>query len=146
MGPFHLAGDMSSMEYQGLGRRFVAIVIDVVILAIVGYVIALLTGSTTSTGFELEGTPAFVWFLLSFAYYVVLEAQTGQTVGKMAVGIEVVTESGSEIGYQASLVRNVLRIVDSLPLFYLIGAILIYLSDTNQRLGDRVGNTVVVSA
>lgn len=133
------------MEYRGIGIRAVAVIIDLVIWGIIGYVIALSMGSTTGAGFELEGAPAFLWYLLFFAYYIILEAQYGQTVGKKAVGIKVVTESGSPIDYRESLIRNVLRIVDGL-FFYLVGAIFVYQSDTKQRLGDRVGDTVVVSA
>lgn len=134
---------VGELEYQGLGRRFVAIVVDVIVLFVIGYLIAIPSGMTTGAGFDLSGGPAFLWFLVSFAYYIVLEGQYGQTLGKMAVGIRVVTETGDAITYRASLIRNVLRIVDGL-FVYLVGAIFIYLSDTQQRLGDRVADTVVV--
>lgn len=135
---------MSSTDYRGVGIRAVAVIIDLVVWGVIGYIIALLTGATTGAGFELEGAPALLWFLSFFVYYIVLEAQFGQTVGKKLVGIRVVTESGTGIGYRDSVVRNVLRIVDGL-LFYLVGAILVYQSDSKQRLGDRVGKTFVVS-
>ncbi len=41
--------------------------------------------------------------------------------------------------------RNVLRIIDGLPLFYLASAILIWTSEKKQRLGDRVADTIVVT-
>lgn len=136
---------MTQQHHRGNGIRAVAVIIDLVVWAIIGYVIAIATGSTTGTGFELEGPPAFIWYVSFFVYYIVLEAQFGQTLGKKAVGIKVVTESGGPIDYQASIVRNVLRIVDGL-FFYLIGAIFVWRSADAQRLGDRVANTVVVSA
>lgn len=136
---------MSSLEHRGNGIRAVAVIIDFVVWVAIGYVIAVATGSTTGSGFDLEGLPAVLWFLSFFAYYIVLEGQFGQTVGKWAVGLTVVRESGNPIDYRDALVRNVLRIVDGL-FFYLVGAILVYRSETNQRLGDSVGNTVVVSA
>lgn len=136
---------MAQLQHRGNGIRAAAVIIDLVVWAIVGYVIALATGSTTGGGFELEGGPAFLWYLSFFVYYVVLEAQFGQTLGKKVVGIKVVTESGDPIDYRASLVRNVLRVVDGL-FFYLVGAIFVYRSADAQRLGDRVANTVVVSA
>lgn len=135
---------MSEREYQGNGIRAVAVLIDMVVWAAIGYVIAVLTGQTTGAGFDLEGLPAFVWFLSYFGYYIVLEGQFGQTVGKMAAGIEVVTESGEPIGYRTSLIRNVLRVADGL-FFYLVGAIFVLRSDSKQRLGDRVGETYVVA-
>lgn len=142
----NLESSMPSLEYRGIGIRFVAVFIDAVVLFAVGYLIAIPTGMTTGTGFDLQGAPAFLWFLIGIAYYIVLEAQYGQTIGKRAVGIKVVTEAGDSLDYQASIIRNVLRIVDALPVFYLIGAISIYLSDEQQRVGDRIGDTVVVSA
>lgn len=136
---------MAQLQHRGNGIRATAVIIDLVVWAIIGYVIAVATGQTTGSGFELEGGPAALWYLAFFVYYVVLEAEFGHTIGKKAVGIKVVTESGEPIDYRASLVRNVLRIVDGL-FFYLVGAIFVYRSADAQRLGDRVANTVVVSA
>ena len=131
------------MSYVGVGLRAVAVIIDGVVLFVVGYLIALVTGQTTGTGFNLEGAPALLWFLLSFAYYVVLEAQMSGTLGKQLLGLRVVKTDGSPIDFQASLIRNVLRIVDGF-FVYLIGAILVWTSPLKQRLGDRVAGTVVV--
>lgn len=136
---------MPDLEYRGVGIRFVAVVVDTVVLFVLGYLIAALTGSTTASGFSMQGAPAMVWFLVGLAYFVVLEAEYGQTVGKRLTGIEVRTDAGESLDYQASLVRNVLRAVDGL-FFYLVGAVFIYLSDDEQRIGDRVGDTVVVSS
>ncbi|AGN01291.1 RDD domain-containing protein [Salinarchaeum sp. Harcht-Bsk1] len=130
-------------ELGGIGSRAVAVIVDTVVLFVVGYLIAMATGSTTGSGFALQGLPALLWFGAGFAYYIVLEAEYGQTPGKRLVGIEVVGEDGGPIDYQASVIRNVLRFVDAL-FFYLVGAILIWISDEGQRLGDRVGDTYVV--
>ena len=135
---------MSGQEHRGNGIRAVAVLIDLVVWAGIGFAIAYMTGQTTDAGFELEGVPALLWFLSYFLYYIILEGQFGQTIGKMAVGIKVVSKSGEPIGYRTSLIRNVLRLVDGI-FFYLIGAIMVYQSDTNQRLGDRVGHTYVVT-
>lgn len=127
----------------GLGRRFVAQVVDIVLLIIVGYGLAIATGSTTPTGFELQGGPALVWFGVSWLYFIGLEARSGQTVGKRLAGIVVEAADGRTIDLQASVVRNVLRIIDFV-VFYALGVVLILLSERNQRLGDRVAGTVVV--
>ena len=70
-------------------------------------------------------------------YFIALEGNYGQTVGKMAVRIKVVREDGTKIDYTDAVVRNVLRIIDLIPYFipYLLGAILIWMSDKKQRLG-----------
>jgi uncharacterized RDD family membrane protein YckC len=63
----------------------------------------------------------------------------------MALNIKVVREAdGMPIDYSEAAVRTVLRIIDGL-FDYLIGAIFIWTSDQNQRLGDRAAHTVVVS-
>jgi uncharacterized RDD family membrane protein YckC len=66
----------------------------------------------------------------------------------MAVKIKVVRGDGTKIDYMDAVVRNILRLIDLIPYFipYLLGAILIWTSDTKQRLGDRTAHTVVVKA
>jgi len=53
-------------------------------------------------------------------------------------------DDGSPIGWSESIIRNLLRIVDALPTLYLLGAILVLVTDDEQRLGDIAANTVVV--
>ncbi|MBW3666547.1 MAG: RDD family protein, partial [Actinobacteria bacterium] len=132
------------MRYVGVWARLVATVIDTVVLGAMGWLLAAFTGGTTASGFELSGGPFFLYVLVSFAYFIVLEATVGATFGKLALGQRVVMEDGSPVDWRASTIRNVLRVVDVLPLFYLVGAILVWNSDRRQRLGDRVAGTVVV--
>jgi uncharacterized RDD family membrane protein YckC len=122
-----------------------AIIIDGIVYFILAWIIASATGGTTSTGFELNGGPAFLSFILFLVYYVGLEATRGATLGKMLLGLRVMKEDGSPVDMQAALIRNILRIVDGL-FVYLVGAILVWRSDKKQRLGDRVAHTVVVRA
>jgi uncharacterized RDD family membrane protein YckC len=135
-----------TLRYAGVALRFVAFVIDAVILFALGYVIAVGTGETTEEGFELTGAPALAWFVLAFAYYIVLEGLLGATVGKLLTGLRVRKADGSRLDWPSSVVRNVLRIVDGIPFLlpYLLGAIFVWTSDKRQRLGDRVADTVVV--
>ena len=131
-------------EYRSVGIRMVAQVVDFVALFVVGYLIAMTSGGTSSSGFSLSGGPAFLWFAVSMGYFIVLEGTNGQTVGKRLTGIVVRTESGESITVTDSLVRNLLRVVDGL-FFYAVGIFLIFRSDRKQRFGDRVADTVVVS-
>jgi uncharacterized RDD family membrane protein YckC len=62
----------------------------------------------------------------------------------MALDIVVVTEDGGAIDYKPAAIRTVLRIVDALPFLYVLGLVLIVVTDRNQRLGDIVADTVVV--
>jgi uncharacterized RDD family membrane protein YckC len=74
-----------------------------------------------------------------------MEATTGQTLGKMAMKLKVVKKDGAKIDWQASIIRNLLRIIDGF-FFYLLGAIVIWVSKSKQRLGDMAANTIVVSS
>lgn len=127
----------------GVGWRFAATLVDGIVLFIVGYLMAIVTGETTQGGFNLQGASAFVWFLIGLGYYIVMEAMLGATVGKMACGLKVVKTDAGSMDWNASVIRNVLRIVDGL-FVYLVGAILVWTSPQRQRLGDRVAHTVVV--
>ena len=133
------------MEYQGIGIRFVSLVIDsLVISAIFGVL-----GSILGVGMMRHGTVPWSWGLLSFAFYIAyytyLEGTRGQTIGKMITKIKVVREDGTPIDLEQAFKRNILRVIDGL-FAYLIGAILIWRSDKQQRLGDTVAKTVVVKA
>jgi len=127
----------------GVGLRFVAVLIDSILLGILGYLIAAVTGGTTASGFELQGAPAFFLFLLGFLYYWLLETYLGGTLGKLILGMRVVMEDGSPVNLKAALIRNLLRFIDGL-LAYLVGAIFIWTSPEKQRLGDRLAKTFVV--
>lgn len=133
------------MQPVGVGRRAVAVIIDSILLFIVGYVIAAMTGGTTRAGFEITGAPAFIWFGIALAYYVVMEKTSGATVGKRVMNLKVVKQDGSAIDWQAAIIRNVLRIVDGF-FFYLVGAIVVWVSKSKQRVGDMVAHTIVVSS
>jgi uncharacterized RDD family membrane protein YckC len=139
---------MSSLNYQGIGPRLVAQIIDGIILMIINWMLgAAMFGGFT---FEVFGFAALsfmgVGMLLFLVYFIVLEGMFGATVGKLVVKLKVVREDGSTCGIGPAVIRNVLRIVDALPFFYLIGLILISRSDKKQRLGDSIAKTVVVKS
>lgn len=124
--------------------RAVAAIVDSVVLMAASWVMAGMFGKTSSSGFELSGAPFFVMLLIGFAYFVVFEGTIGATPGKLLTGLKVVKTDGSRCGMSSSVIRNILRIVDSLPVLYLVGIILISTSQLKQRLGDRVAGTMVV--
>jgi uncharacterized RDD family membrane protein YckC len=148
--------DTSDVERCGLGIRGVAMAIDSVVwfvlLFVAVYLIAIPTGQleTTQNGVdaELEGTAGALglalWLALSIGYHTVSEWRFGATVGKSLVKIRVASEDGSPATLRAALVRNVARLVDWLPLFYLVGIVALVVSDGHRRLGDRWADTVVV--
>jgi uncharacterized RDD family membrane protein YckC len=133
------------MQGVGVGRRAVAVIIDGILLFIVFYAVAFATGSTSMEGYRMTGAPALISFAIAFGYFIVMEATKGATLGKMAMGLKVVKQDGSAMDWQASIIRNLLRIIDGF-FFYLIGAIVVWVSKSKQRLGDMAAHTLVVSS
>jgi uncharacterized RDD family membrane protein YckC len=139
------------MEYVGVARRFVAVLVDGVLFVFMSLFVGLLTGggySHTSEGtheFGVNSGPrsTLLALLLFFGYYVSCEALFGRTLGKRVMSLRVVSHDGAPIGLGAALVRNLLRIVDGL-FFYLVAAISVWASPKRQRLGDRAAGTFVV--
>jgi uncharacterized RDD family membrane protein YckC len=123
------------LEYVSVGPRFLAVLIDGIILMVVGGII--------SAGLRAPAVAGTLEAVIAFAYLIIMEATQGATIGKKLVGLRVVKEDGSPISWNESIIRNLLRIVDSL-FVYLVGAILVWNSPTRQRLGDRVAKTVVI--
>ena len=134
------------MRYVGVGRRFLAVLVD----WILGLAWTLpFVDIERSPGYfraELVGNSFAAVVIITLLYFIVMEALFGATVGKFLTGIRVVRADGRRIDGVAALLRNLARIVDFLPFAYLIGAIAVWTSPTRQRLGDRLATTVVVEA
>ncbi len=137
------------MAYQGVAIRFVAILIDSIILGIIYWILGMIFGVSATGSYMMPNVMLSWWGLLSFIifliYYTYLEGTRGQTIGKMAMKIKVVKEDGSRIDMSAAFIRTILRIIDGI-LAYLVGAILIWTSRKKQRLGDMAAKTVVIKA
>ena len=135
------------MEYVGVGRRLVATIVDGIIIGILFGVISgifLVQQDAMSDSFELLGTSNIAAIVVFIVYYAALEATTGATIGKRLLGLRVVMVDGAPVDGASSIIRNVLRIVDILPGFYLLGAIFVWSTEKNQRIGDLGANTVVI--
>jgi uncharacterized RDD family membrane protein YckC len=136
-----------------VGKRVGAAVIDLVILTVWIIAFSLVFGDTKagsdeSEGFSinLSGLPFLVCFLSCYVYYFALEAfWNGQTVGKKLLKLRVVSTNGQPLSTGQVLIRTLLRFVDGLPIFYLVGFVAINASKDKQRLGDMAAGTNVVS-
>jgi uncharacterized RDD family membrane protein YckC len=86
--------------------------------------------------------PALV---LYFLYHPVVELiLRGSTPGKRLAGVRVVTRDGGAPGAGALLVRNVFRMIDSLPVAYGLGLVLVALTREHVRCGDMAAGTLLV--
>jgi uncharacterized RDD family membrane protein YckC len=126
----------------GLGSRFTATLIDLsfkILIAIPLAIVALLIGD--------YGTALLfiLWFLDYFGYDVAFEVlANGRTPGKRWTGLRVLRDDGRPVDLVSSAIRNVVRLVDGLPLSYLPAMFFILVTDRNQRLGDLAASTIVV--
>jgi len=137
-------------------RRFGALVLDsaifvVMFAALMVFLsaIGVLIGACPASMVVFAGIISALFVKsVAFIYFVLLEGPVGkgQTLGKRLMKIKVVANDGKVPGYGQSVVRNVLRIIDMLPAMYLIGAVLIFLTEKDQRLGDLAAKTRVVKA
>ena len=131
----------SEQDYAPLWKRVIAVLIDTVIIIAFLYALLLLKGSNSSPLILVY--LFFVW-LIPMAYFIISEALYGQTIGKKAMGIMVVGENKKRVGFRESFLRNVIRIVDVLPVFYILGGVLVLLTSKNQRFGDWSAKTIVI--
>lgn len=85
------------------------------------------------------------YFVVSIGYGIVTEWYwRGQTVGKRVFRLRVMDEQGLRLQFSQIVIRNLLRALDSLPAFYLVGGLACLISRRAQRLGDIAANTIVV--
>lgn len=136
------------LTLAGLGSRMAAFLLDWFLRGVV-FVALMLLATLAPADVTLGGWwMAFVtvaWCLLLFGYDLLFEvAAGGRTPGKRWTGIRVVDRSGGPVGFVTSVIRNLLRLIDILPGFYLVGVISVVVSGRNQRLGDLAAGTLVI--
>jgi uncharacterized RDD family membrane protein YckC len=103
-------------------------------------------GQVVLPGFSM-GLVLVLWFLNEFWYFALCEYFfRGKTLGKHALGLRVVQAKGYPLTFFASALRNLLRVVDSMP-FLLHGVGFLSMVGTRrfQRLGDLAARTVVIA-
>lgn len=137
-----------TLTLAGVGSRFIAAIVDAVIQWGLITAAGVLLFTTDGLGLGENAAAAIfalVFFVLLFAYDVAFEVlASGRTPGKRWNGLRVVRVGGQPIGFLASTIRNLLRVVDLLPAAYLVGITSIFVTRKNQRLGDIVAGTLVV--
>jgi hypothetical protein len=91
------------------------------------------------------GASILAYFLISVGYGITMEWYwRGQTLGKRLFRLRVMDVQGLRLQLSQIVIRNLLRFVDSLPAFYLVGGLTSLVSRRAQRLGDIAANTIVV--
>src|SRR5690606_17226890 len=71
----------------------------------------------------------------------------GQTYGKRAMGIRVITSHGGRLSFSDVFVRTLVRLIDNpamIPFFGFVGGAAIFFDPMRRRLGDMAADTIVV--
>ena len=135
-----------SLPLAGPVSRFLALTIDGTVTT--AAVIAITTAASALgpvLGDWAAASVVLLYFLVVTGYGILLEwFWNGRTLGKRAVGLRVADASGLRLTFSQVLIRNLLRAVYSLPLFYLVGGMVCVLNSRLQRLGDMAAGTIVV--
>ena len=144
------------LPIAGAGGRSYAFVIDwhIRVLFALAWVFAglgvmrLLNSGGVDADFD---TPWAFWgvtlpsLAIYFLYHPVLElVMKGQTPGKRMAGVRIVTQAGAVPDAGAILIRNIFRLVDSLPGLYAVGLIATFATRNQVRIGDLAAGTVLV--
>jgi uncharacterized RDD family membrane protein YckC len=131
------------LTLAGLGSRAVAGGLDLLLKALAVVALLLLLLGIFDADGELVLVPAIGLALL--VYDVAFETlRGGRTPGKSMSGLRVVRSSGRRIDFTASMIRNVLRLIDGPALGYVPTIVSVAATARNQRPGDLAADTIVI--
>jgi uncharacterized RDD family membrane protein YckC len=146
-----LTGVDITLRVAGPGTRAYAFIIDwhIRLLVALAWVLAgLLTGLIVGGSFRKDTFPLFFLapaLLIYFLYHPVLEVlMRGRTPGKRMAGARIVTLEGETPGTGALLMRNLFRLIDSLPGVYLVGLVCCIFTTQRVRVGDLAAGTLLI--
>jgi len=152
------------MELAGIGRRFLAYFVDklvqfgfiltlILTVAFLAYVTGrspqgweFLTKLRNVLGQWVLALALLIYGIIFIGYFILFEyLWNGSTPGKRWQDIRVIRKDGRPITFLDSVVRNILRFVDTFAEVYPIGLIVMFLDSRNRRLGDMVAGTLVIA-
>jgi uncharacterized RDD family membrane protein YckC len=140
-------------RFAGLWPRFLALLVDLMVFCAIFFPITRLVKGVWimsaadhrwNHGLFITDPLCIAFLVVMILYFVLLEGLLGVTLGKWVVGLRVERIGGGRPGLVKGLLRNVLRIVDGLPAFSILGIVLVLTSDERARFGDRIAGTRVI--
>lgn len=156
---------MQTLQLADGGKRFIAFLIDVILLWVVQMIIVSILGAIGIAGFASSNTnmdnmgdgqtAALVAYLmgagltiqlisivLQVAYFTIMESSESQaTFGKRAMNLIVADENGNRLNTQQALIRNISRILSGI--ICLIGYFMAFFTEKKQALHDIIAKTNV---
>lgn len=155
--------EQANVSYAGFWKRFVAYIIDDLILSAAGFMVILFIGALFGLSIlsmfsgDAETTAAVIiaaasaivvavvaFMIIGWLYYALMEASVNQaTLGKMALGIKVTNLDGNRISFGRATGRYFGKIVSSMILY--IGFIMAGFTEKKQALHDIMASCLVVN-
>jgi uncharacterized RDD family membrane protein YckC len=135
-----------SFQLAGPITRFLSWSIDAASISVIASVLggAFSLFGIISRDLAMAAT-VMAYFLVSIGYGIAFEWYwQGQTMGKRLLRLRVMDIQGLRLRFSQVVIRNLLRFIDSIPAFYLVGGLACLISHRAQRLGDFAANTIVV--
>ncbi len=135
-------GILLELKTAGPVARACAWAIDALIRSGLYIAIALTLAWFGGLGF---GVMLIFFFLIEWFYPVIFEVRNGgMTPGKKMMGVQVVHDDGTPVSWPSSIVRNLVRAADFLPLLYGFGLVAMLVNKDFKRLGDLAAGTLVI--
>jgi uncharacterized RDD family membrane protein YckC len=137
------------MNYANVWKRFVASLIDGIVLyivqALVGFALGLVIGG--AAGEQGAGAAVLVatvaGIVISWLYYAIQESSPKQaTIGKQAMGLVVTDMNGEKISFAKASIRSFAKYLSAIILA--IGYIMAFFTEKKQGLHDMIAGTLVI--
>jgi len=144
----------ATIVLAGPGARTIAFILDWIIRSSLALTYFLLAAWAIlgNLEFDVAAADETLWRLagvlpatiIYFCYHLILEPlMAGRTPGKRMTGIRVLTLDGRAPALGPLVTRNVFRLVDSLPVLYIVGLLFVMFGRRHLRLGDIAAGTVL---
>jgi uncharacterized RDD family membrane protein YckC len=123
-------------SYSGIFRRFIASIIDILVIILLFVFFQLITEAMDETFFYI------MFFLTMWVYFAFQESSTRRgTVGKQAMNLIVTDLYGNRISFMQATKRFIMKILAAIPLF--TGFLPILFTSKKQAFHDIVAKTLV---
>ena len=154
LGVASATGVDAHLVLAGPGARSLAFLIDWLIRTALAVIYALLASWLILGNFRFDIGPddESLWYLagampatlIYLLYHLILEPlMAGRTPGKRLAGLRILTLEGQVPSAGALITRNVFRLIDSMPVFYVVGLLFVFFGRQHLRLGDMAAGTVL---
>jgi uncharacterized RDD family membrane protein YckC len=130
-------------SYGGFWLRVIAYILDAIVLSIATAIVATVTGTSLASASSLDPTLNLASLAIGWLYFSLLESsERGATLGKMAVGLRVVTGDGQRLSFLNATGRYFSKFVSAIIVG--IGFLMVAFTDRKRGLHDMMAGTLVV--